>query len=444
MLGKILNKASSSLGKKLDHYDFKPSEGGKPYYLLLDTETSGLPRYRTLNYQESGVFPRIIQLAYMVLDEAGHLIEKEAVYLNIDVKIDPGAYKVHRIDHHKLAAHGKPPEIVYAGIADNLRKAKVIVAHNQEFDVPILQSELWRFGYDVEELFLDKEFICTMISTKAFVGIKHAYGGYKYPKLVELYGKLFHNDTTAAIVGTHDADVDIMILGRCFLELSSRGIIDTEIVKKRTSNRQFVRQYFEDRENLLTLHTREDSLLVYQNLSSDEIKYLSGSGQEKFTEGIYNKLNINPIYQSFFNQVNIVCRDGGVEISINVDIEKLLSPNYPQAIRKGDELRWKDYSRSSYYELQGKIVFSLVLKVVRDMINQHPSINFVETILLSRTVDKALGIEQDGEFVRVSIDKESFGKINLAKADPMETILYYNPKMKYLKTKGFQLLQRKS
>jgi DNA polymerase-3 subunit epsilon len=275
IVGAIMNGSGASLTRMLVQYKFQASESGKPYFLLIDTETSGLPRYRTDNYREKDTFPRIIQLAYMVFDEAGGIIERESTYLNIDVVIDPGAYRIHRIDGHKLAKLGKLPEEVYAGIAATLRNIKVIVAHNQEFDIRILQSELWRFGHDVDRLFEDKEIICTMLTTRAFVGIRHANGGYKYPKLRELYGKLFHDNVDINVSSTHDASIDVTMLGRCFLELSNKGIIDLERIKKRVSNKELARKHTVQNEDLLGLHTKKDSLLIYQNLSNDDIMYLS-------------------------------------------------------------------------------------------------------------------------------------------------------------------------
>ena len=56
---------------------------------------------------------------------------------------------------------------------------------------------------------------CAIPSTNSY------YSDYKYPKLTELYTKLFGH----AFSGAHDAMADIKATKECFFELKRRGII---------------------------------------------------------------------------------------------------------------------------------------------------------------------------------------------------------------------------
>ena len=123
-----------------DSIDFPSSESGKSYYLLLDTETSGLPKYRTEDYKQLDIFPRIIQIAFIVFDEKECMVKSDSAYINIAVHIDPSAFKVHGIHQKKLEQSGKPPEEIYESIVEEIERAKVIVVHNQGFDIPILNA----------------------------------------------------------------------------------------------------------------------------------------------------------------------------------------------------------------------------------------------------------------------------------------------------------------
>ena len=79
-------------------------------------------------------------------------------------------------------------------------------------------AELIRCGR--RDSLFTKPSICTMQSTVDFCAIPGKYG-YKFPKLQELYKKLFGNEFEDA----HNALSDIRATLKCYLELKKRGII---------------------------------------------------------------------------------------------------------------------------------------------------------------------------------------------------------------------------
>ena len=54
--------------------------------------------------------------------------------------------------------------------------------------------------------------------------IKNPRGGYKWPKLEELFGYLFYNRTDISIDGAHDAMNDVLITAKCYIELKRRKL----------------------------------------------------------------------------------------------------------------------------------------------------------------------------------------------------------------------------
>ena len=97
--------------------------------------------------------------------------------------------------------------------------ASCLVGHNVEFDKHIVGAELLRIGD--EDIISFMTSICTMMSSIDYCKIINHYG-YKYPKLQELYEKLFDEEFEDA----HDASADVRATKRCFFELKRRNIIN--------------------------------------------------------------------------------------------------------------------------------------------------------------------------------------------------------------------------
>jgi len=86
------------------------------------------------------------------------------------------------------------------------------------FDEKIVGAEFLRNG--MPNIIQSKSKICTMERTTNFCAIDGPYG-YKWPKLSELYYKLFGTYFDEA----HNASVDIIATAKCFWELKRLGKI---------------------------------------------------------------------------------------------------------------------------------------------------------------------------------------------------------------------------
>ena len=101
---------------------------------------------------------------------------------------------------------------------EDLNVATNVVGHNVAFDKKILGAEMIRLGMK-DELEKKKSY-CTMQSSIDFCKIPGKYG-FKYPKLQELYRKLFDEDFEDA----HNAMSDVEATEKCFWELRRRKLI---------------------------------------------------------------------------------------------------------------------------------------------------------------------------------------------------------------------------
>jgi DNA polymerase-3 subunit epsilon len=192
-------------------------------YLFFDTETTG--------FATGGVQPRVIQLAFLVLDEKYEPIQAFKQLIKPDgwevpsqrmfmaQGLDEGAaYKKAKfwIDHgysnEKNKAEGVTIEYAMGEFIKAVRTCKHLAAHNLDYDFPVVASELQRLNLRSEN---KPHKYCTM----KHPNVNARYG--KWPKLQDLHKDLFG----VGFDGAHDAWNDVVALAVCFIELVNRKII---------------------------------------------------------------------------------------------------------------------------------------------------------------------------------------------------------------------------
>jgi len=92
-----------------------------------------------------------------------------------------------------------------------------VICHNTEFDLKVIWAELIRV--QMPDIFKDKQFLCTMKSTTNYCRIPGPYGN-KWPKLEELYFKLFGEKFEG-----HNSSGDVAATLKCYLKLIELGLI---------------------------------------------------------------------------------------------------------------------------------------------------------------------------------------------------------------------------
>lgn len=208
-----------AIQKKLDMLAKIPkdSQTEKGKYLLFDTETTGLPRKRNAEPEDLTNWPYIVEIAWYLIDEEGLLVDGCHYIVRQNVSIPLAATEIHHISTQKMLREGVDAQKVYSEFVESAEKAEYIIAHNLEFDMPIIECELLRNGFD-KILFAKKQF-CTMKIGRNFCTVYDRAGKLKNPKLVELFGELYFNDPYMKIEGTHNALADANMLYRCFMKM---------------------------------------------------------------------------------------------------------------------------------------------------------------------------------------------------------------------------------
>jgi DNA polymerase III epsilon subunit-like protein len=182
--------------------------------LFFDTETTGLPPKRTEFQANYHRWPRLVQLAYLVFDVNGkrlasgnHIIRPEGFI------IPPDASRIHGITQRMAEKDGEPLNTVLRNFLSYAETARILVAHNMEFDLHVIRAELLR--RKIHSDFHLRPQICTMKTTTDFCNLYRK----KWPKLTELHYRLFGTDFKNA----HNALSDVEAAARCFFELAGRG-----------------------------------------------------------------------------------------------------------------------------------------------------------------------------------------------------------------------------
>ena len=187
--------------------------------LFFDTETTGLPKNYKAPASDLKNWPRLVQVAWLVADKEGNEIKSAEYIIKPDgFTIPAEAAKIHGITHELATSSGVDLKPVLEEIVKDISSAEVLIAHNVQFDEKILGAELLRMGQPnhIE----GKPRKCTMHSSTDFCRIPGPYGN-KWPKLQELYTKLFRETFDNA----HSALADVRACSKCYFELRRLGVM---------------------------------------------------------------------------------------------------------------------------------------------------------------------------------------------------------------------------
>jgi len=198
------------------HLDFEKSNEGKACFLIFDLETTGLPIKAKSTPADYPNWPRVIQISWILFDEEGKEINNETHYVWQTDKITAASMKIHHITDEMLAEKGEDATEVWRSFMNDIEKCQYIVTHNNDFDIPIIESELHRIG--IFNSFQTKSLICTMQLSKNIIKIPSMdIGRYKEPNLEEMMRFCYFPDFNKLhIEGLHNAVTDTAITAKCF------------------------------------------------------------------------------------------------------------------------------------------------------------------------------------------------------------------------------------
>ncbi len=201
-------------------------------FLFFDTETIGLPNDYNAPITNVNNWPRIIQISWILATESKKIVSKKDYIIKpVGFEISEESTKIHGITNDIALHKGEDIEMVISSFLNDYNKADYIVGHNVKFDINVLSAELFRMNNKIN--LFEKPQICTMQLSVELCKIPNIWGSYKFPKLQELYYKLFNKFFEDA----HNSMSDVKATFDCFYELRSRGVI--KIKNKTTTDLPF-------------------------------------------------------------------------------------------------------------------------------------------------------------------------------------------------------------
>lgn len=190
-------------------------------YLIFDTETTGLPVfnqtgfYRFPNYKHLNKYnsARLVSISWILANDKMELIKQSYhVIRPLDFTIDNSskAVEIHGITSEIAEAQGVPWHTMYDEFIEDLSQCHTIVAHNIQFDVSIMLSEMYRYNKENGiATFIEKSRMCTMKMGKT------AMNQTKSPKLSALYEYLYNEPLENA----HNASFDTLYCYKSFAKM---------------------------------------------------------------------------------------------------------------------------------------------------------------------------------------------------------------------------------
>lgn len=198
------------------------------YYLFLDTETTGLlPTKQFDNHKDYlKEAPHIVQIALLFFDKNFKKISERNILISPKGYIIPQeSTKIHGITNSYALEHGEDWNLVMDYLKAVFDTVNVIIGHNLDFDLEVLDAEFWRrgvtWGYVKDDgsdtFYKAEEIIDTMKLGAEICKIPSTIKGekYKWPTLDELYRTLF--GTTYK--GQHNALNDVKATYECYCQM---------------------------------------------------------------------------------------------------------------------------------------------------------------------------------------------------------------------------------
>lgn len=185
-------------------------------YMVLDTETTGLPRMINGDYYPPSetqyyAFSRLVELGYIIYDAQHKEIKRESLLIKPD-GFNVEAAHIHGIAHEYARDNGIAIADVFKIFSTDLDTVSSIVAHNVQFDLHILLAECCVYGdTELMKRIESKTAICTKELGKSFLATSSERG----PRLGALYEHFFGEPANQE----HRALSDVLLCARCYVKM---------------------------------------------------------------------------------------------------------------------------------------------------------------------------------------------------------------------------------
>lgn len=179
--------------------------------LFFDTETTGKADFNAEPHAPHQ--PRLVQFAGLLADDDGNEVSSANLIIKPDgFSIPESASAIHGVTTEKAFAVGVDCAVARKIFLNWWACSKLIVAHNINFDLLIMEGELFRKAGGRKPWGEPRDTFCTMQAMTPVCKIPGKYGDYKWPKLQEAYRHCFGCDFD----GAHNAMADVIACSKVY------------------------------------------------------------------------------------------------------------------------------------------------------------------------------------------------------------------------------------
>lgn len=190
-------------------------------YLIFDCETDGLPLSKYSKIDDVNNWPKIVSLSWGIYKKNGECLTLKDYIRRPNFEISKESSNIHGISTKKAKLKGIKMSLILEEFLEDVEKAKHLIAHNINFDFPVLICELKRENMNHSLHKMKK--ICTMLKTTNYCKLVSPFKNeYKWPKLEELYFKLFQTRPK----NMHNSKFDVIATAKCFFKLLNLGVLN--------------------------------------------------------------------------------------------------------------------------------------------------------------------------------------------------------------------------
>jgi DNA polymerase III epsilon subunit-like protein len=204
--------------------------------IVFDTETTGLPQSKIINSETLHLWPHTVQFSYVMYNVGQMKMEKVkdvVVKIPENIVMSEETINLHKITNENAHKSSFTIQNVLNEFIEDIscNNVTAIVGHNILFDMNMLKIELLRLiqNDDIQDKSIYKKMFyevnytnktyCTMKKSVDLCQIpakrKDGTTYYKFPKLIELYKKLFDEEP----INLHNSLNDVLVTLRCYYTL---------------------------------------------------------------------------------------------------------------------------------------------------------------------------------------------------------------------------------
>ncbi|WP_185861909.1 DNA polymerase III subunit alpha [Blattabacterium cuenoti] len=274
-------------------------------YLIVDTETTGLPKYYNLPITHIDNWPRIVQISWQCHDFFGNLIELKNFIIKPDhYDIPFNAFKIHGITNEKAEKYGVDLNFVLREFKQSFEKSQCLIGHNLEFDIKVIECEFFRKKTEIT--FKNKKILDTKVISVSYCKLFRSKKRFKWPTLSELYKKLFGEN----IPNLHNAVNDVKATARCFLELLRIGIIShKELGIEKNIIWEFRNKYSSAISSsivaLETVYETENEIIINKKKIKEKININNDILKEEFKKKKYSHIHNHSYFSILYSTIKI-------------------------------------------------------------------------------------------------------------------------------------------